>query len=156
MAANHVMPTTLPSRRRWVTVALAAIALVAVAAVAAIWLMQDRERERASTESGLDPGKVVVAVFDNRTGDPNLDSLGLMISDVIGQNLTRLDGVKVALNPLVPAMGSQGLPASVLASSGDPLRALAEHTGAGLAVTGAYYLDGENIRVQSQLILVES
>jgi len=152
-ALSQAEAKAVPQRSRWLAVTIAAIAIIAVVSIAATWLL--RNRGPLSTQSGLDPGKVVVAVFDNRTGDPHLDSLGLMISDVIGQNLTRLEGVKVALNPLVPAMGYQGLPASVLASSGDPLRALAERTGAGLVVTGAYYLDGENIRLQSQLILAE-
>jgi len=155
LTANQAGPLAAPSRRRWVTGALAAIAIVAVAVVAAIWLLTVRDRAPAVTSS-LDPEKVVVAVFDNRTGDPKLDSLGLMISDVIGQNLTRLQDVKIALNPLVSAMGSEDLPRPVLAAGGDPLRRLAERTGAGLVVSGAYYLDGENIRVQSQLILAET
>ena len=98
----------------------------------------------------LDPEKVVVAVFVNRTGDPSLDPLGLQISDWVTQSLTRI-GVKVAINPELPSLGSPGLPRSVLGAAPDPVRALAERAGAGLVVSGAYYLDGDALRVQSQV-----
>jgi tetratricopeptide (TPR) repeat protein len=40
----------------------------------------------------------------------------------------------------------------VLAKEADPLRALAERTGAGLVVTGTYYLEGDRLRVQSRIV----
>ncbi len=104
-----------------------------------------------ASNAGLDPAKVVVAVFDNRTGDASLDSVGLLISETVFHRLTLIPGVKVAPNPVVP-MAGPGLPRSALAAGGDPVRNLAERTGAGLVVTGAYYLDGSNVRLQSQLV----
>ena len=105
----------------------------------------------AASTSGLDPEKVVVAVFDNRTGDASLDTLGIMVSDIVTQGLRQLDGVKVAENPMVPA-GGPALPRSAIAPGSDPVRWVAERTGAGLVVTGAYYPDGTNIRVQSRIV----
>jgi len=67
------------------------------------------------------------------------------------QSLSRI-GSQVAVNPELPSPGGRGLPRSILAGEGDPVRALANRTGAGLVVSGAYYLDGDRIRVQSQLI----
>ncbi len=101
--------------------------------------------------SGLDPDKVVVAVFVNQTGDATLDALGMQISEWVTQNLTRISA-KVAINPELPSMGGRGLPQSVLAKEANPIRALAERTGAGLVATGTYYLEGDRLRVQSQII----
>jgi hypothetical protein len=75
----------------------------------------------------------------------------MQISDWVTQNLTRITP-KVAINPELPTMGGPGLPRSVLAKAADPLRALAERTGAGLVVTGAYYLEGDRLRIQSQVV----
>ncbi len=140
------------SRRRQRRVAGATVATLAiVAAAAASWLWRGPGGGPASPRDQLDPEKVVVAVFANRTGDPSLDALGLQASDWLTQSLTRI-GVKVALNPEVPSIGGPGLPRSVLAAEADPLRALAVRTGAGVVVSGAYYLDGDSIRVQSQIV----
>ena len=58
----------------------------------------------------------------------------------------------MAFNPIVPSAGGPGLPASVLAGTGNPVRALADRTGAGLVVTGGIYAEGTSLRVQSQVI----
>jgi tetratricopeptide (TPR) repeat protein len=138
-------------RRAWVFGGLAA-AVILLMAAAAVLLWPKAPTKPPAAANGLDPEKVVTAIFDNRTGDASLDSLGLLISDTIGQGLTRIAGIKVALNPLVPAGGSPGLPRSALGDGLDPVRGLAKFTGAGLVVTGAYYLDGDRIRVQARLI----
>ena len=75
----------------------------------------------------------------------------MQLSDWLTQSLARI-GIKTAINPEVPLMGGPGLPRSVLANQGDPIRALADCTGAGLVVSGAYYRDGDSLRVQSQII----
>jgi hypothetical protein len=129
----------------------AGLVLVAAAVVAAVWLWPDGRGRPAAPTSGLDPDKVVVAVFDNRTGDVSLDSLGIMVSDIVTQGLRQLDGVKLMDNPMVPG-GGPALPRSAIAPGTDPVRWVAERTGAGLVVAGAYYLDGTNIRVQSRIM----
>jgi tetratricopeptide (TPR) repeat protein len=159
--AASAVPAAVPSpststgtgRRRWVVVGLAALAVVALATVAAVWLWPRTTSKPAATTSGLDPEKVVVAVFANQTGDATLDALGMQISEWVTQNLSRIPA-KVAINPELPSMGGRGLPRSVLAKEADPLRALAERTGAGLVVTGTYYLEGDRLRVQSQIVNV--
>jgi TolB-like protein len=130
---------------------VAALAVVVLATIAVVWLWPRTASKPAATTSGLDPDKVVVAVFVNQTGDATLDALGMQISDWVTQNLTRITP-KVAINPELPTMGGPGLPRSVLAKAADPLRALAERTGAGLVVTGAYYLEGDRLRIQSQVV----
>jgi tetratricopeptide (TPR) repeat protein/TolB-like protein len=151
-ASAHAQSSfTGAGRRRWVFGGLAALGVVALATVAYVWLWPRTTSVPAATTSGLDPDKVVVAVFANQTGDATLDALGMQISDWVTQNLTRITP-KVAINPELPAMGGRGLPRSVLAKEADPLRALAERTGAGLVVTGTYYLEGDRLRVQSRIV----
>jgi hypothetical protein len=75
----------------------------------------------------------------------------MQLSDWLTQSLARI-GIKAAINPEVPLMGGPGLPRSVLTSEGDPIRALADRTGAGLVVSGAYYRDSDSLRVQSQIL----
>ena len=114
----------------------------------ALW---PRASSPPASAGGLDPEKVVVAVFDNRTGDATLDSLGIMISDFVTQGLHRLEGIKLAENPMAVS-GGPALPRSAVPAGTDPVGWLAERTGAGLVVTGAYYPDGTNIRAQSRLV----
>jgi len=138
-------------RRAWLVGGVAGAVLVTLGAAAALWWWPWRSDTPAAPASALDPKKVVVAVFANRTGDSSLDTLGLEISDWLTQRLTRIGG-RVAVNPELPSPGGGGLPRSVLAAEDDPVRALASRTGAGFVVSGAYYLEGDRIRVQSQLI----
>jgi TolB-like protein/tetratricopeptide (TPR) repeat protein len=151
-ASGHPTLATPRARRFWLAwAAAAAVVLVAGGAFVALRLVSRTPAKVAATAGGLDPEKVVVAVFANRTGDPTLDALGLQISDWVTQNLSRIS-IKVGINPEVPSIGGPGLPRTVLASTPDPVKALAERTGAGLVVTGAYYLDGDSLRVQSQIV----
>jgi tetratricopeptide (TPR) repeat protein len=129
---------------------LAAVALVA-AGIAATVRPWPRAASAPPAADGLDPEKVVVAVFDNRTGDPALDSLGIMISDFVTQGLNRLEGIKLAENPMAVS-GGPSLPRSAVPGGADPVRWLAERTGAGLVVTGAYYADGTSTRAQGRLV----
>jgi tetratricopeptide (TPR) repeat protein len=71
----------------------------------------------------LDPKQIAVAVFENRTGDPSLELLGRTTADHISEGLARIQGVQV-----VPAEAR-----------------------AGLAVSGTYSLDGDDLRIQPRL-----
>jgi len=97
----------------------------------------------------LDPRRVVVAVFDNQTGAPDLDPLGRMTADWITQGL-----VESGLVDVVPS--TIGLVPR--ADFTDPelppggTTALAEATGAGTIVAGAYYRRGDSVELQAQVI----
>jgi tetratricopeptide (TPR) repeat protein/TolB-like protein len=151
LAGQPAPPPTGARDRRWVFGGVAALAVVALATTAVVWLWPRTEGKPAATTSGLDPEKVVIAVFANETGEAMLDALGMQISEWVTQNLSRI-AAKVAINPELPSMGGRGLPRSVLAKEADPLRALAERTGAGLVVAGTYYLEGDRLRVQSRIV----
>ena len=91
----------------------------------------------------LHPQRVAVATFENRTGDPSLDPIGLMAADLIRDGLLHTGLVEVASGSAPTAV--------VVSAASDGVRVLAEETGAGLVVSGAYYLAGDSLRFQAQL-----
>jgi tetratricopeptide (TPR) repeat protein len=97
----------------------------------------------------LDVTRVVVAVFDNQTGESDLDPLGRMAADWVTQGLDQIAVVDVvpSATGLVPRPGLGG-PA---VTAGD-IRALAAATGAGTVVAGAYYRSGDTIQFQTQVV----
>ena len=124
--------------------ALGALLLVVAAGAAFLWW-----RGRDGGPAGA-PGanRVVVAVFENQTGDPSLDPLGRMTSDWLTQGMSRVEGLEIVPSSSVlyvqPA-GGRG------AAGPDPLGALAKRTGAGTVVSGAYYLQGDSLRFQARV-----
>jgi serine/threonine protein kinase/tetratricopeptide (TPR) repeat protein len=149
LESGSIEPTVSASaspRRRGVRMADAAIVFLLIAALSFMWW---RSREAPEAEAGdLDPNRVAVAVFENRSGDPELDSLGLMTSDWITQGL-----VQSGLADAVPSSASQHVARSLENETPDmdPVLFLAGETGAGIVVSGAFYLDGENLQFQASV-----
>src|SRR5207247_9805783 len=90
---------------------------------------------------GLNERRVVVAVIENRTGDPALDNLGHMTADWVTQGLAQTGLVEVV--PSISVMAS-----SLASGAPDPgaghldaagIRALGREMGAGTVVSGVYY-----------------
>jgi tRNA A-37 threonylcarbamoyl transferase component Bud32/tetratricopeptide (TPR) repeat protein len=131
---------------RWIG---AGLVLLLVAALA-VWAVArrggvpaDDAGTPAAAESAPLATRVLVLPFENRTGDESLAGLGLMASDWLTQGLARTGRLEVA--PLLPDLGSEG-PA-------DPawLRRVAEGTGAGTVVSGAYYLQGDELQISARI-----
>jgi DNA-binding SARP family transcriptional activator len=127
---------TIPRRSRarsqgWWTAMVAGL----VGVVALGWVVHGALARSAGPE--LNPRRVVVASFENRTGDPSLDPVGSMAADWIIQGLSGRGAIQVV--PL----------AAVLATA-DPHR-LVRETGAGTAVAGAYYRQGDSLYFQAQV-----
>lgn len=133
-----------PAARRRSHHAWAALGAIAGAVVLLVSLSQ-----RHSATS-FDPERVVVVPFENRTRDATLDPVGLMAADWVTQGLSRTRFIDVV--PVTAALAAAQRPDMREAgSSADPLRALAEETGAGVVVSGAYYLQGDSLRIQAQI-----
>ena len=134
-------PTPRPRLfRGWRPAAAAAVVVAAVAG--AVILRGSRTTEApAEASSGLNPNLIAAAVFENRTGRPELDNLGLVAADWLTNALARIDAIDV-----VPI----GLGVESRAAAISP-QEVADATGAGIVVTGAYYLDGETLRFQANL-----
>jgi tetratricopeptide (TPR) repeat protein/predicted Ser/Thr protein kinase len=126
-------------RRAWRVRGAAAAAVVLALAAVSFQL-----RGRAGPT--LHPQRVLVASFENRTGVAALDGVGSIAADWIRQGLAQT-GLQVL--PVTTALAASRI---VLQGPDGTdtvrrLQLLAEETGAGLVVTGAYYLQGDSLYV---------
>jgi len=142
------IPTAGGKQRRRRILAVAAVAVVAVLA-GLIWTASRTPR------LDVDPDRVVVAAFENMTGDESLDPIGPMVADWIGQGLSQTGGVDV-----VSAVVALRTSRAVGAETGGlhdvaQLRELAGETGAGTVVSGSYFLEGEDLRFHAKVTNAE-
>jgi len=154
--------TARPRRRRLGVAGWVLGGLVLVALAIGGWLLATRYAQAPQTAttavpanaSELDPKRVVVARFENRTGDASLDPFGAVAQDYITTGLSRireLDTVSMMM-PLLAGQAATTTTAGAAAPGVDPIRALADQTGAGTVVTGAYYLVGDSLQVQARIL----
>jgi hypothetical protein len=97
------------------------------------------------TEALLEPKRVVVATFENKSGDPSLDPLGAMASDWIARGLVGTGLVDVGGT-------SADLAARGITSAGGgeaAIQSLARNANAGLVISGAYYRQGDSVLFQA-------
>jgi tetratricopeptide (TPR) repeat protein/TolB-like protein len=128
-------------RRSWVPRLIALGAGLLVLGVAITWAV------RARRTAGLDPQRVVVAPFENATGDSAFSPLGRLASDWITQGLVQAD---------VPGVVSSATTLGPLAAAGElageaRLQSLARAARARIVVSGAYYRQGDSLRFQAQI-----
>ncbi|MEO8139969.1 MAG: BTAD domain-containing putative transcriptional regulator [Gemmatimonadota bacterium] len=99
----------------------------------------------------LDLDQVLVVPLENRTGDSTLSSVGAMAADWITQGIVD-EGVAPTVSPLSALAAVRGADS---ARQGNPradrLRTLAEESGAGLVVTGAYDRVGDSLTFEVRL-----
>jgi tRNA A-37 threonylcarbamoyl transferase component Bud32/tetratricopeptide (TPR) repeat protein len=138
--------------RRLVAVVVAVTALGIVGALAARSRRLSAPRigsPASATKAAFDAKRVTIAEFRNETGDAAFAPLGRITADWIAHGL-----VQTGLVDLIDAPGDVR-PDSTMSSgavtSAHGLRALAESTGAGTVITGAYYREGDSLRFQAQL-----
>ncbi len=134
---------------RWRKGLAVGAAVVVVAVAGLVWNMSRAPR------LDVDPDRVVVAAFENLTGDESLDPIGPMVADWIGQGLSQTGEVDV-----VSAVTALRTSRAVGAEAGDlrgaaQLRKLADQTGAGTVVSGSYFLEGENLRFHAKVTNAE-
>jgi len=121
----------------------AVVAAVAVFALVMAW----RATHRAEPRPDLVDNRVLVAAFENRTGEASLDPVGQMAGDSIADGLAQIPAVEVApTTSFSESMGGAGRPDAV---------SLAREAGARLLISGAYYLDGDDVRFQASIVDAE-
>jgi tetratricopeptide (TPR) repeat protein/tRNA A-37 threonylcarbamoyl transferase component Bud32 len=152
-----------------------AIALAAVLVVAAAFVIGSLLPKPGAA---VVPERVVVSLFENRTGDASLAPLGMMAADWVTQGLSQTGLVEVVGTrsamasampsrrrprippqpPLPPREGGDLPPDAPFSAGPRPGSAaelgltLAEETGAGIVVWGAYYLaDARTVQFQAQI-----
>ncbi len=136
-----------------VRVGLVMIALVVATVLATTGFLNqpgDQLIHPVPAPNAMSGSRVVVAVFENQTGDASLDPVGRMASDLITQGLQRTGIVDVV--PTATALHTSRYLRDRLASGdSDPVNALARETGAGLAVAGTYYQQGDALQFNAQI-----
>ena len=136
---------TAHSSRKW-WFAFGGAAVVVAAFVAGVWFT----REKPSIDVGdLDQKKVVVSVFENRTGDASLNVIGALIPEALSEGASEIGDFSVV--PSLTALGGQSADDD-LTSGSQALRGPAGETRSGLVVSGTYYLMGDDLRFQAQLM----
>jgi tetratricopeptide (TPR) repeat protein/TolB-like protein len=136
-----------PERSRVLWLGACVVAALAVAGGVLVYL-----RGRAVPRPGpLSPQRIVVAGFENRTGDPALDPLGRMTCDWMIQGLSQIADVDVV--PTGATIQAERVASrEVTAGTGvDPLRALAEQAGASIVISGAFYLVGQELQAHAKV-----
>jgi len=126
-------------------VLLPAILLLAAVAAAVFFLLIRRPGPILNPKLGL------VSIFVNQTGDATLDNLGRYAAEVTAQGLSQSGIMEV-----VPTMSVLESSRIIDTESGVPkdqneLRAMAESTGAGTLVSGAYYLIDNKLQFQAAI-----
>ncbi len=130
-AVSRRLVPRLPEAR-WKVALLGGVTLAALGLVAVALL--------GKRPPALDPRRVVVAGFEDLSGDSTLAPLGRIAADWLRQALARRGGLEV-----VPGAGTGHL---------DPadIRALAAQTGAGTVISGTYYREGDSVFFHVQVI----
>ena len=99
----------------------------------------------------LDPDRVVVAEFRNETGDPTLDEVGRMAGHWITRGLQQTGLVNVVPWETALQSGRYVQSENHEGRMADPVRGLAEETGAAIVISGAYYLDSDSVQLQADI-----
>jgi serine/threonine protein kinase/predicted Zn-dependent protease len=129
------VPSTSARRvsTRWL---VAAAAFLVLAAIVSFGWTRWRTSPSVSDETGsTGSAPVTLTRFENRTGDPSLDPVGQMAVDAVAQELPHLGDVM------------QGGGSGYVPITGSRARTMQRRA----AVKGAYYLDGQNLRIQASL-----
>jgi tetratricopeptide (TPR) repeat protein/TolB-like protein len=133
----------MPSRigRRALLVGLVSVALLATAG-----MLLTRRWARPAVVP--DPKGVVVAGFENRTGDRTLDAVGDIASDYIARGVAATGVLHEVYDSRAAALeaGSEPRPGP------GPARQLARRMGVGLVLWGSYYLRQDSLHFEAQLV----
>ena len=97
---------------------------------------------------GADPKRVVVAGFENRTGDSSLATVGDMAADYIARGLAATRLLHDVFDARATALEA-GEPVPRGPAAG---RELARRLGAGTVLWGSYYLEGDSLHFETQLV----
>jgi serine/threonine-protein kinase len=130
--SRRLVPRLRLPQLRWKAVLLGG-ATVAAIGTAGVVLLGRRA-------PALDPRRVVVAGFEDLSGDPTLAPLGHIAADGLTQALARRGGLEVVAGTAASHLGVADI------------RALAAQTGAGTVVAGSYYREGDSVRFHVQII----
>jgi DNA-binding SARP family transcriptional activator/TolB-like protein len=132
--------------RRWRTLAaLVGLAFGGLAIILGAWMLNQ------PNAIALHPQRVVVAPFANRTGQSSLDPVGSMAGDWIVQGLAHTGLVDVVPFAAMPFLPRTALGVVIGGDTAERIQALARETGAGIVISGSYYLQGDSLYLHSRI-----
>jgi TolB-like protein len=140
-----LVPHPLRTRRLSRTATIA-IALVAVAAAGGAWLKFGPKRAGSAGNSRL-----LIAPFENLTGDDRFDHIGLVAADRIGTMVAQAGTVDV-VPPNMVVLSLRDTSGGQL----ERLKRLSEATNAGQLVLGSIILRGDSLTLQARVTEVRS
>ncbi|HYN80713.1 MAG TPA: BTAD domain-containing putative transcriptional regulator [Gemmatimonadaceae bacterium] len=144
----------IPAWRSGMRLRAAAAAVLLAIGAGAVVLARQYGKARGPAATPLDTRRVLVAAFENRTGDRALDPLGYMAADWITQGLARTGLARVVPFSTVvqetPHLTAEGSAPEVAIPTAN--RQLARRIGAGILITGAYYRGGDSLAFQGQIV----
>jgi DNA-binding SARP family transcriptional activator len=124
-------PVTAPGKKRplWIRYAPLEAAVIALAIILGLTATRSNpdSQPTVAPHAAANPLAAAVAPFENRTGNPAYDSVGVMAMDWISQNVAATGLVSV-VDPRAQSTAN-----------------------AGLVVSGSYYTEGDHLRFQAQL-----
>ena len=146
-APSHSVPR--PRNRPRVAIWGGVVVAIFAIAVAAARLIDAKTASAVAVRK-----RVLVTVFDNRTGDTTLQSLGRMTQDWIAQGILRTNLVDLVdlVDPRA-AVFVQGRAAAGAAI--DPVT-LARRTGAAMVIFGSYYRTADTLVLQASILDVHA
>lgn len=156
--ADSVAEAVVP-KTRWRTRNVAAGGSIVLAAAVVVFAAGRMASSAAADASPpLDPHRVLVAAFENRTGDPALEPVTYMAADWIAQGLARSGIARVVPFSTVVQETPYLTGSDSAAEPGVPAanRLFARGAGAGLLLGGSYYRAGDSLVLQAQVIDVRT
>ena len=134
--------------KNWIWILIAA----AIFLLGGIWLWNATPNSKQLLPDTVREEKVGVAVFNNYTGDTNLDAFGNMASDWVTSGLREL---KVTTSS-PETMRKYREHVGILPNNAQKEVSLFELTGAKYVVTGSYYQKGDSLQLTSRLESTET
>ena len=150
--ADSTNPAATPTRPRLRRLGLVATAITLGIVAVAVMARTGADSPPRPTVAVLDPKRVLVAPFENRTGDRALEPLGPMAADWIIYGLARTSLVEVVdSRTLLDALPRDSSTADSARAIAAAMR-LAQKTGAASVVWGSYYRHGDSLRLQARIL----
>jgi len=134
-----------PAARRRPLATVLVICAVAVACVA-FYVVWNRSRQVVIEPTG--PERVLVATFDNRTGDPSLDYIGHSAATGISEGLVQTGLVEVVTQSVEGTAGGR----TAHGGGASALLAVASEAGASVLVAGSFRTQSDSLHIEARLL----
>lgn len=131
------------NRKKIITIALVAV-LIIISISILIYLLTRQKADES-------PQRVVVAVFENRTGNSNLDELGIITCDWITRGLSQTKDIEVVPSTTVLQVSAMLSDPGSGKRQNDYLAKLSRETQAGVIISGSYYIQNKALQFQAEI-----